>query len=280
MDGIRPPLALSENFFSIGKENESVYHNSGSWVIGLNVFSNKYKVGLEVRSGEKWSRERHEHGEFWQPLAHSRSFLRCWVAFVTLGIFEDCWYKAQWDTLCFQNSLLESGTLLDLKVILSLNWTGRGFGPKWVFSDIKQCNLQMLMKPHRSGNLCNGVLCSSGLWTGFQRRNSRGIISTFLSAPHPSSQCRADPRCKMKTKWLEPFGSSLALSSVVGLSPSHGPGGFGWARAKTIFSKAGCVWSTEIHHWGGPWDGVMARDADSPLGTAWFCSFGPLLDPQ
>lgn len=108
------------------------------------------------------------------------------------------------------------------------------------------------MKSHRSGNVCNGILCSSGLWTGFQRRNSRGIMPTFLLALHPSSRCRADRRCKAKTKRSEPFGSSLALNHAVGLSPSRGPGSFGWAHAKTIFSKAECVWSTEVHHWGVP----------------------------
>lgn len=56
-------------------------------------------------------------------------------------------------------------------------------------------------------------------------------------APHPHSQCRADLRRKAEMKWLESFGSSLVLSSAVGLSLSHGPGGFGWAHAKTIFSK-------------------------------------------
>lgn len=75
----------------------------------------------------------------------------------------------------------------------------------------------MLMKSHRSGNLCNGIWCGSGLWTGLQRCNSRGIISAFLWAPHPSSQCRAHLSCEAKPKWSEPFGSSLVPSSAVEL---------------------------------------------------------------
>jgi len=56
---------------------------------------------------------------------------------------------------------------------------------------------------------------------------------------------------------LEPFGCSVASSSAAGLFPSCGSGGFVWVHAKTAFSKAGCVWSTEVHHWGSPWDRVM-----------------------
>lgn len=63
-------------------------------------------------------------GQAWEVLAApstSHSFPWCWVALLTLGIFEDCWYEAQQDALCFQNFLLESNTLLELKVIFSLN---------------------------------------------------------------------------------------------------------------------------------------------------------------
>lgn len=69
---IRPLLTLPENVCSIGEENESIYHNSGSETSALNVFCNQCKVGLEAGGGEKWGRERHELGE---PLACSRSFL-------------------------------------------------------------------------------------------------------------------------------------------------------------------------------------------------------------
>lgn len=57
----------SENVFSIDKENESVHHNSGSLVIGLNVFSNKYKVGFNVSCGEEWSREGTSMGSAGSP---------------------------------------------------------------------------------------------------------------------------------------------------------------------------------------------------------------------
>lgn len=103
------------------------------------------------------------------------------------------------------------------------------------------------MKSHHSGNLCNGILCSSSLWTGFQRRNSRRMRSAFLLAPHPPSWCRANRRCKVKMKQSEPFGSSLALSRAVGLS-SHGPGGFGWATPRPVSPRQEHVWGTEVHH--------------------------------
>lgn len=75
MVGIRQLSASLENVCSIGKENESIYHNSGSGVSGLNVFCSQCKVGLDVSNGERWGRESHELGEL---LAYSHRFLQCW----------------------------------------------------------------------------------------------------------------------------------------------------------------------------------------------------------
>lgn len=94
------------------------------------------------------------------------------------------------------------------------------------------------MKPHCRGNLFGGILCSSGLWAGFQRRKSRGIFAAFLSAHHPSPQCRAGCRYSVKMKGLETLGSFLVLN-LLGFWACHGPGGFVWACAKTLSLRQG-----------------------------------------
>lgn len=138
----------------------------------------------------------------------------------------------------------------------------------------------MLMKPHCRGNLFGGILCSSGLWAGFQRRKSRGIFAAFLSAHHPSPQCRTGCRFSVKMKGLETLGSFLVLTLLGFWAFSLS---WSWwlcvGMCQNPFSEAGSVWIAEVHHWDSPQDGVKARDADSPLGTEWLCSSGLLLQP-
>lgn len=135
----------------------------------------------------------------------------------------------------------------------------------------------MLTKSHCGGNLIYlGPFCAG--WVSeqaYQRRKSRGISAAFLSVHHPSSQSTAGCRYTVKMKGWETLGSFLVLSLLGFWAFSLS---WSWwlcvATCQTPFSKAGCVWSAEIHPWDCPQDGMVSRDADSPLGTAWLCPFG------
>lgn len=138
---------------------------------------------------------RAEAGEHWQPLV-------LFSAFPVLGAashhtsLKGAGRKPSKMHCVFRTPCLSLTPFWNWKLYFSGIWQREALDLSGCFPIYHAVQATDANHPHCVSNVCNGILCTSGLWAGFQGCNSRGIASTS-QLPN----CRAECRCQVTRKW-------------------------------------------------------------------------------